>query len=537
MLSALRSESALKTWHKEIPIAPGIWEFFSTFRSGSAPSESDFGRMEREITKLFEGISEGLSLTVFRPASDDSSSAFLEKVAKFAPVSVIGGRGTEGFSLVLTGYRFESGEIREKSFERLRLLSGTGATSLRTGGITKTTLDAHVSEGDFAVQVNSFYDAVAEIVSKKNLSSEDFVRSWNYVDSILSRYAEFNAVRDARFAGLGISEYPAGTGIDAVLEGGVSMAAFAEFHSAGNGSAPKIVRYKTAAQCEAPSYGPKFSRAVSSEADGWRRVHISGTASVGQSGQTLNSDDVDRNIAHTMETVRELLSLAGAGFSNVVRSHAYFKKPEFVPRFDAWREARGIEDFPCAFNVSDVCRDDWLFEFECVAFVPVTKGTFVEFGATGEVFGNKAENCRALAEAGFRTPASLAVSGGAARRIGEGSRETLLELFSAFEAAFGETYRGKRYAVRSSSCSEDSRSDSKAGAFLSVLPVRFDEVPAAFDDVRRSLEDGSGSPYGILIQEYVPLRRFGVCFTCDPDFSEHAMVAEVSKGAGESLVS
>ena len=41
----------------------------------------------------------------------------------------------------------------------------------------------------------------------------------------------------------------------------------------------------------------------------------------------------------------------------------------------------------------------------------------------------------------------------------------------------------------------------------------------------------------MLVQEYVPLKVFGVTFTCDPEFAKHAMVAEVSFGAGEALVS
>ncbi len=54
--------------------------------------------------------------------------------------------------------------------------------------------------------------------------------------------------------------------------------------------------------------------------------------------------------------------------------------------------------------------------------------------------------------------------------------------------------------------------------------------------VRESLES-NGEPFGILIQEYVPLSKFGVAFTSDPDFREHAMSVEVSEGSGEVLVS
>lgn len=80
-----------------------------------------------------------------------------------------------------------------------------------------------------------------------------------------------------------------------------------------------------------------------------------------------------------METVRELLDIAGADFSHVVRSYAYFKKPEFAEVFQKWKESSAFVDFPISANVCDVCRDDWLFEFECVAVVPVRKGRFSLF--------------------------------------------------------------------------------------------------------------------------------------------------------------
>ncbi|MFB0964908.1 MAG: Rid family hydrolase [Patescibacteria group bacterium] len=252
---------------------------------------------------------------------------------------------------------------------------------LRTPESTVTALSAVTSDKKgFSKQVESFYDSVSEIVRSKKLKSADFVRSWNFVDSILKRYSEFNAVRDARFEKLGVTveTCPAGTGIDFRTNGDALMVSFAEFRSAGSQSAPKIVRYKTPSQCEASSYGPKFSRAAYVEEGAWRRVHVSGTASVSPDGKTLNADDISANVAHTMETVRELLDLAGADFSHVVRSYAYLKKPEYSTAFEDWKNRSGV-DFPGASNVCDVCRDDWLFEFECVALVPVKRGVFKVF--------------------------------------------------------------------------------------------------------------------------------------------------------------
>ena len=184
---------------------------------------------------------------------------------------------------------------------------------MRTPFSTVTSLDAVTSDvKDFNKQAESFYDSVAETVRSRKLAPRDFVRSWNFIDSILSRYAKFNQVRDARFAKLGIAkeEAPAGTGIDCVMANGPYMASFAEFRSAGTESSPIISRYKTSSQCEASSYGPKFSRAVSIEEGEWRRVHVSGTASVSPNGETLNALDIRANVAHVMETVRELLDIS-----------------------------------------------------------------------------------------------------------------------------------------------------------------------------------------------------------------------------------
>lgn len=255
---------------------------------------------------------------------------------------------------------------------------------------------------------------------------------------------------------------------------------------------------------------------------------------MGQGGETLNSDDIGANVAHTMETVRELLSVSGADFGHVVRSNAYFKRPEFVGSFEAWGKSRGVPDLPCAYNVCDVCRADWLFEFECVAYVPVSRTAFVEFRLPGEALGNKSEHFRILADAGFPVPESLAASGMAADRIANDAEER-----ARFDSEVSAAFPGvERFAVRSSSLAEDGGRQSKAGAFLSLTDVPRSGLADAVGRVRTELERTQPlSDFGVLVQRYVPLSTFGVAFTCDPEFGSHSMVAEYSKGPGESLVS
>lgn len=167
-------------------------------------------------------------------------------------------------------------------------------------------------------------------------------------------------------------------------------------------------------------------------------------------------------------------------------------------------------------------------------FESAARPVFSEFRLFNEPIGNKAEHCRTLVRKGFPVPRSLAISDNAVRKIlrDPGNREfekTLLR-------TFGADFRSKKFAVRSSSCSEDSSTQSNAGAFLSELPVGFDSLSDSLAHVSGSLEESS-ERYGILLQEYVPLKIFGVGFTCDPRFSRHAMVVETCRGAGEALVS
>ena len=69
-----------------------------------------------------------------------------------------------------------------------------------------------------------------------------------------------------------------------------------------------------------------------------------------------------------MATVEDILTSEGLSWNDVLRSFVYVKKPEFLPAFEAlYGESFGASNFPYVHNVCDVCRDDWLFEFECVA--------------------------------------------------------------------------------------------------------------------------------------------------------------------------
>lgn len=84
--------SRSRSWYRETPVAPGVFEFFLTFRV-FRPEPRDFETMEKETKRRFSGVTEGISITVFRPSSGTSSDDFVASVSEYAPVVTIGGRG------------------------------------------------------------------------------------------------------------------------------------------------------------------------------------------------------------------------------------------------------------------------------------------------------------------------------------------------------------------------------------------------------------------------------------------------------------
>ncbi len=117
--------------------------------------------------------------------------------------------------------------------------------------------------GDAEMQFDAFYAEAFRLFSENGFDfARHTVKSWNYLRSVLSNYAAFNRARNRAFVSIGLeSGYPAGTGIDCLLSGNAEMVS-ALYAVAPVGKGDIVLRSaKSAKQCEAESYGPKFSRA------------------------------------------------------------------------------------------------------------------------------------------------------------------------------------------------------------------------------------------------------------------------------------
>ena len=119
-------------------------------------------------------------------------------------------------------------------------------------------------------------------------------------------------------------------------------------------------------QCPALEYGSSFSRAAELRTPGWRRVVVSGTASIlPGSHEVAHVGDIDAQIACTMRAVEAIYASRGMSWRDLTGALVYLKRGEFRSAWERW--LAGHPEFPRAHSraiEADVCRPEWLFEIE-----------------------------------------------------------------------------------------------------------------------------------------------------------------------------
>ncbi len=208
------------------------------------------------------------------------------------------------------------------------------------------------------------------LLAAGNLGWPDVARTWFWLRDILHWYGDFNRVRNEgyRTRGLlradGAHRLPASTGIGIAPANGShgAMDFIAE-----SGAAPIARLLRAGRQNPASAYGSAFSRATVSVTPFGRRIQVSGTASIGADGRTLHGGDPRGQIAETLRCVQAVLAEAGATDRDVVQALVYCRTPA-VERF--YREEFSAPPFEGPILIADICRDDLLFEVECLAVVP-----------------------------------------------------------------------------------------------------------------------------------------------------------------------
>jgi len=222
-------------------------------------------------------------------------------------------------------------------------------------------------------QARVVLDAMIRGLEAAGMGFGNVVRTWFYNDDILAWYGEFNKVRTGFFTERRVFDglVPASTGIGARNAAGAALTAGLLAVQPKDGSV-RATPVASPLQCPALSYGSSFSRAVEFVTPGWRRLLVSGTASIAPEGHTVHIGDVGAQTELTLKVVEAILESRGMGWRDATRAIAYVKHNADWARVVECLQTCGVTDLPMVMTRGEICRDDLLFELELDAAVPVT---------------------------------------------------------------------------------------------------------------------------------------------------------------------
>ncbi len=219
------------------------------------------------------------------------------------------------------------------------------------------------------VQTRQLFEAMEEALSLAGLSFTDTVRTWLYLDRLLDWYDPFNVIRTQFFQERGVFDHmvPASTGIGAGNPAGAAIIGdlLAIRPKTGRLTATPV---PSPLQCPALDYKSSFSRAVEIARPAGRELLISGTASIHPDGRSAHVDNVEKQIALTMEVVAAILHSRQMDWADATRGIAYVKDMADAPLLRQYCREHAMPDLPVALSHADVCRHDLLFELELDAW-------------------------------------------------------------------------------------------------------------------------------------------------------------------------
>jgi len=215
-------------------------------------------------------------------------------------------------------------------------------------------------------QAENLLNLTENILNRVNLSFEDTIRTWFYLDDILDWYGDFNRVRTAFFNKHDIfsKRVPASTGIEGSNPAG-SKAALELTAIKPKNNRFSIERLRSPLQCSAEDYGSSFSRAIWFSNGDHSYITVSGTASIGPNGDILHKNNLEKQMELTFNVVNEILKSRNFTFEDVVRAYAYCKDKNYSSAFYDYLKRAGLDDkisFICSEN--KVCWEELLFEIE-----------------------------------------------------------------------------------------------------------------------------------------------------------------------------
>lgn len=256
--------------------------------------------------------------------------------------------------------------------ERIEVLEGDTAAMVLSDQFCEYIFiqNTHVSNKADEDVYYQCYKKTAVDLTKMGVTFDHVVRTWIYLDDISRSYAAFNEQRDRFYREQGVFEkrVPASTGIGISTENGHKM--FCHVLAVRTLSETvRIYPVESPLQCSAMDYKVSFSRALKIETPGYRRLLISGTASINAEGETVYIGSIKKQAEQTANVAEALLESNQMTPQHITRLLSYTKQYDDCPLTDQFVK-KWLPDNNEILNVhADICRDELLFELEAEALL------------------------------------------------------------------------------------------------------------------------------------------------------------------------
>lgn len=218
-------------------------------------------------------------------------------------------------------------------------------------------------EKRFDKKIQEIYKIIKTELLKHGFSVNNIIRYWNFIENIDVNYNSFNLERNKFYDENSINDLPAATGIDAKINNNINICI-----EAIRGKEITTHSICSNLQCDPTNYEIRFSRAriVDYKRNKIRKIFISGTSSINKIGKSVFLENKIKNIEYTMECVNFLLTNNKFSYKNIATSVVYCKNEKIFNLFmnhykkNKWK-------FPYCSLITDICREELIFEFECTA--------------------------------------------------------------------------------------------------------------------------------------------------------------------------
>ena len=243
--------------------------------------------------------------------------------------------------------------------------------SIHAGDEVRFHAGALCGAGDNAYeQTLGMFSLAEELLRKAGMNFHDVVRTWIYIRDIDRDYGDLNLARRSFYEARGIDPVPASTGI-----GGRPVSRSHDLclgiYAVKAAHPPTRTVMTSATLNEAMQYGADFVRGLKVVESNKVALHVSGTASIDENGETAHVDDFDAQAERMLVNIAALLEGQGADFDDVVSAITYLKHPAETGRLRAAFRRAGFTGFPHAMVAAPICRPELLCETEALALMPM----------------------------------------------------------------------------------------------------------------------------------------------------------------------